>query len=71
MNRLSSKGTIIIAGTSHPQLASLIADHLGVACAECEIYHKPNRETVVDIGENIRGRDVYIIQTGEFRVLFL
>lgn len=28
------------------------------------MYHKTNRETMVEIGDSIRGKDIYIIQTG-------
>jgi ribose-phosphate pyrophosphokinase len=30
----------------------------------CSLYHTSNRETLVDIGDSVRGRDVYIMQTG-------
>ena len=32
------------------------------------MYHKTNRETVVEIQESVRGKDVYIIQTGTKQV---
>lgn len=28
------------------------------------VYHKTNRESMVEIGDSIRGKDIYIIQTG-------
>ena len=28
------------------------------------VYHKSNRETMVEIGDSVRGRDVFILQTG-------
>lgn len=28
------------------------------------MYHKTNRETMVEISDSVRGKDVYIIQTG-------
>lgn len=30
----------------------------------CAVYHKTNRETMVEIGDSVRGKDIYIIQTG-------
>uniref|UniRef100_A0A0B6ZZH4 Ribose-phosphate pyrophosphokinase N-terminal domain-containing protein n=1 Tax=Arion vulgaris TaxID=1028688 RepID=A0A0B6ZZH4_9EUPU len=55
---------LVLAGTSHPELAQMIAGKLGVRLGEIAICHKPNRETVVEIKESVRGKDVYIIQTG-------
>jgi phosphoribosylpyrophosphate synthetase len=37
---------------------------LGVKTGGCSVYHKTNRETMVEIGDSVRGKDVYIIQTG-------
>ncbi|CAG5128128.1 unnamed protein product [Candidula unifasciata] len=55
---------LVLAGTSHPELAQLIASKLGVRLGEIVVCHKPNRETVVEIKESVRGKDIYIIQTG-------
>jgi len=35
-----------------------------VNLGKCEVFHTSNRETLVNIEESVRGRDVYIIQTG-------
>jgi phosphoribosylpyrophosphate synthetase len=37
---------------------------LGIKVGAASIYHKTNRETMVDIADSVRGKDVYIIQTG-------
>lgn len=37
---------------------------LGVKSGGASVYHKTNRETMVEIGDSIRGKDIYIIQTG-------
>lgn len=47
----------------------LVCDHthfrrLGVKSGGASVYHKTNRETMVEIGDSIRGKDIYIIQTG-------
>ncbi|XP_044734269.1 phosphoribosyl pyrophosphate synthase-associated protein 2 isoform X1 [Chrysoperla carnea] len=54
----------IISGNSHPELASLICSRLGVKNSGCAVYHKTNRESMVEIGDSVRGKDIYIIQTG-------
>ena len=55
---------VILSGNSHPDLSRKIADRLNVRLGACSIYHSSNRESLVDIGESVRGRDVYLIQTG-------
>lgn len=55
---------ILLAGNSHPELANLMASRLGIKLGNCSVYHKSNRETVVEIGDSVRGKDVYILQTG-------
>lgn len=61
---------VLIAGNSHPELANLIANRLGVKTGDCAVYHKTNRETMVEIGDSIRGKNIYIIQTGSKYVPF-
>ena len=38
--------------------------HLDSKLGNSSVYHKTNRETMVEIRESVRGKDVYIIQTG-------
>lgn len=59
-----SADMVILTGNSHKDLAKLIAERLGVRPGSCSIYHTSNRETIAEIGDSVRGRDVYIIQTG-------
>lgn len=40
------------------------SSRLGIKNGGCSVYHKTNRETMVDIGDSVRGKDCYIIQTG-------
>jgi len=42
----------------------LIFSRLNVKPGDCSVYHKTNRETMVEIGDSVRGKDIYIIQTG-------
>jgi len=55
---------IVLAGNSHPELASAITKHLDVRLSKSTVQQNTNRETVVEIQESVRGKDVYIIQTG-------
>ena len=45
--------------------------HLDVRLSNSSVFHTTNRETVVEIKESVRGKDVYIIQTGSKWVVFI
>ena len=52
----------IVSGSAHPQLAADICAYLGVPPCDATVSSFPDGETFVKINENIRGRDVFIIQ---------
>jgi len=52
----------LISGSAHPQLAQEVADITGVSLTDCTISSFPDGETLVQINENVRGQDVFIIQ---------
>ncbi|XP_074598597.1 phosphoribosyl pyrophosphate synthase-associated protein 2 [Brevipalpus obovatus] len=55
---------VLLSGNSHPDFSQKIASRLNTRLGNCSIYHTSNRESLVDIAESVRGRDVFIIQTG-------
>ncbi|XP_055845005.1 ribose-phosphate pyrophosphokinase 2 isoform X1 [Episyrphus balteatus] len=54
----------VFSGTSHPDLAQRIVDRLGIDLGKVVTKKFSNLETCVEIGESVRGEDVYIIQSG-------
>jgi ribose-phosphate pyrophosphokinase len=54
----------VFSGTSHPDLATKIAVRLGIDLGKVVAKKFSNLETCVEIGESVRGEDVYIIQSG-------
>ncbi|KAG8039576.1 hypothetical protein G9C98_008219 [Cotesia typhae] len=64
MEKSAASDIVIVSGNSHPELAELIANRLGVKNGGCFVYYKTNRETMVEIADSVRGKDIYIIQTG-------
>lgn len=52
----------LISGTANPELADKIARYLGKELCKVEVGHFSDREISVRIEENIRGKDVFIIQ---------
>ncbi|XP_033630079.1 phosphoribosyl pyrophosphate synthase-associated protein 2-like isoform X1 [Asterias rubens] len=64
MNNMSRGALLVISGNSHPELSRLVAARLGVELGNVDVYLQDNKETKVDIGESVRGKDVFVIQTG-------
>ena len=54
---------LLISGRSNPNLAKGIADGMGVALTKCDIVNFSDGEIFCQIMENIRGGDVFIIQS--------
>jgi ribose-phosphate pyrophosphokinase len=52
----------LISGRAHPTLAADIADYLNVSLALIEVINFPDSEICVRLNQNIRGRDVFLIQ---------
>src|SRR5580658_8876791 len=53
----------IFTGNSNPALAREVCEHLGVRLAECEVGRFPDGEVMVEIRENVRGGDCFVIQS--------
>lgn len=54
---------LLFAGTSHPELAQQVAKQLGVSLGKVNIRAFPDEEIGVQILENVRGRDVFVLQS--------
>jgi ribose-phosphate pyrophosphokinase len=53
----------IFAGTSNPPLAKAIAESVGIELGKCQVTAFPDGETFVKIEENVRGEDVFVMQS--------
>ena len=53
----------IFCGNSNPKLAKDICDYLGVPLGDATVISFPDGESFVRINENIRGADIFIIQS--------
>lgn len=56
------EGIKIISGTSHPTLSKEVADNLGVALCNTTIDTFSDGEFMIQINENVRGTDSFVIQ---------
>ncbi|KAJ5240083.1 hypothetical protein N7468_004702 [Penicillium chermesinum] len=62
------RNLVVIGGTSHPQLTENICGVLGIPKADVLLSKFAVGETRVEIQESVRGKDVYIIQSGGGKV---
>lgn len=54
---------LLFSGNSNPELARQIAEYLGTKLGDIEVDKFSEGEVRVKINDNVRGRDVYIIQS--------
>jgi ribose-phosphate pyrophosphokinase len=58
-----TNNSMIFAGTSHPELAREVAKQLKVELGKVVIETFPDGEIGAQILENVRGKDVFVIQS--------
>ena len=56
----------VVAGNSNGQLSGRIAEYLKVPLAQCSVRRFADQEIFVEIQENVRGEDVFVIQSTSF-----
>ncbi|MDP7543302.1 MAG: ribose-phosphate diphosphokinase, partial [Alphaproteobacteria bacterium] len=56
----------ILAGNSNPPLAEAISAYLNLPMTKASIRRFPDMEVFVEILENVRGEDVFFIQSASF-----
>jgi ribose-phosphate pyrophosphokinase len=56
----------LVAGNSNPALAEAIGGHLGTALTKAVVRRFADMEIFVEIQENVRGADVFVIQSTSF-----
>jgi len=52
----------VFSGSAHPTLAKSVCDYLGIPLGEAEVFEFSNENIFVRILENVRQRDVFVIQ---------
>jgi hypothetical protein len=53
---------MVFTGNANPELAQSIAENLGVPMGRANVGRFSDGEVMVEIMENVRGRDVYLVQ---------
>ena len=60
---LRSEGPAIFSGNSNPRLAADVAAHLGLPLGKAVVGKFSDGEVMVEILENVRGKDVFVLQS--------
>jgi len=53
----------IFTGNANPMLAQEIADHIGVGLGECTVKRFKDGEVRINLGESVRGCNVFVLQS--------
>ena len=56
----------LLAGNSNPPLAKAIADYLEMPLTEASVRRFADEEIFVEVNENVRGEDVFVLQSTSF-----
>src|SRR3990167_7044373 len=62
-----AQSSIIFAGSSHGELALKVAEHLNLRLGKLQIETFPDGEIGVQVLENVRGRDAFVLQSPAFK----
>ncbi|KAK0367287.1 ribose-phosphate pyrophosphokinase [Friedmanniomyces endolithicus] len=62
------RNIVLLSGSSHPQLTETICTHLGIPPAKIHLSKFSVGETRVEIGDSVREKDVFIVQSGGGKV---
>jgi ribose-phosphate pyrophosphokinase len=57
------EGVKIFSGNSNPVLAHRICDAVGIELGKATVSSFPDGETLVKVEENVRGQDVFVVQS--------
>jgi ribose-phosphate pyrophosphokinase len=60
---VTKKRMMIFSGSSYPELAREVADHLGMRVGDVKLSRFANGELYARFQESVRGADVYVIQS--------
>lgn len=58
-----SSDLMLFCGSSNPELATQVADQLGIQVSRAKVDAFSDGETQVEIIDNVRGRDIFILQS--------
>jgi ribose-phosphate pyrophosphokinase len=54
---------MVFTGNANPELAQKVVDKLGIPLGDASVDQFSDGEIAVEINENVRGRDVFVLQS--------
>jgi ribose-phosphate pyrophosphokinase len=54
---------VVFAGNSNPELAGSVCRHIGIRLGDTEVKRFSDGEVQIEIRENVRGKDVFVLQS--------
>ncbi len=59
---MSAGSMMVFSGNAHPELSAEIADYLSIPLGKAVVGQFSDGEVLIEIQENVRGRDVFVVQ---------
>jgi len=59
---MAASGMMVFSGNAHPELSAEIASYLSLPLGKAVVGQFSDGESMVEIQENVRGRDVFVVQ---------
>ena len=63
MHVSTTSNMMVFTGNANPELAQEVADNLGIALGRADVGRFSDGEIMLEILENVRGRDVFVLQS--------
>ena len=60
---MALENLMVFTGNANPELALGVAKHLGIPLGKAVVSKFSDGEIVVEINENVRGKDVFVLQS--------
>ena len=60
---LSTDNLMVFTGNANPELAKQVTEHLGIPLGRADVGRFSDGEIMLELLENVRGRDVFILQS--------
>jgi ribose-phosphate pyrophosphokinase len=56
------EGIALISGTAHPKLSQAVATELGIGLIDAHVGRFPDGEVDIKVNQDLRGRDIFVLQ---------
>ncbi len=63
---MANSNMMVFTGNANPVLAKEVATHLGIELGQADVGRFSDGEIMLELNENVRGRDVFVLQSTSF-----